>query len=282
MKHLLGALVLIVGHLCVPTGALALDVTLCGQVIPPRETGVLQADLDCPGTPHYCLDYPATACTTDSDCGNSGWCVAPAVQVEKRATLDLNGHTLKGGAGATVLCTSYCTVVGPGAIDNDVATPQIGIYLRTRGKISDVVIDGGYAGIMASQGKPRRRIHVTNVTVNDAAFYGIFSYHKVVATNVTVNGSGGPGISISDIIGDNVTANGNSTGIWATRVRLSNVTAMNNANYGVGGGRLRVTGGTVTDNGMGDVYAWKTPRLTGVTCGTSTSGDSSWGVCQND
>src|SRR5262249_8504299 len=70
------------------TRAAAVDVTTCGQVIPPHEAGVLVADLDCSGQP------------ARSD----------GVVLGTQSSLDLQGHSLVGpphdmGPGSAVRCS---------------------------------------------------------------------------------------------------------------------------------------------------------------------------------
>ena len=59
---------IVVGLVLLGGSTWALDITQCGQRIPPHETGVLQVDLDCPLDPQFCLFNDTIACSQDSDC----------------------------------------------------------------------------------------------------------------------------------------------------------------------------------------------------------------------
>src|SRR5262245_38459378 len=79
------------------TRAAAVDVTTCGQVIPPHEAGVLVADLDCSGQP----------------AGSDG------VVLGNQSSLDLQGHSLVGpphdmGPGSAVRCSFGAIECKPG------------------------------------------------------------------------------------------------------------------------------------------------------------------------
>src|SRR4030095_438815 len=67
--------------------AWALAITACNTTVPPRETGVLQADLLCAGE-------------------------FAGVTLENFATLDMNGHSIRGPAVKGVICTERnCAVM---------------------------------------------------------------------------------------------------------------------------------------------------------------------------
>ena len=68
----------VVGIVFLASAAHALDVTSCGQTVPARETGFLQADLACPS--------------------------GVGVHLADKATLDLNGHTLAATADSAIVC----------------------------------------------------------------------------------------------------------------------------------------------------------------------------------
>src|SRR6185503_21000850 len=76
----------------VSAASFAFDVTACGQTIEAGETGVLQADLDCPTT--------------------SG---SIALLMEPRAVFDVNGHTLNGGE-HSIFFEGECLIKGPGTV----------------------------------------------------------------------------------------------------------------------------------------------------------------------
>ena len=79
---------------CLPhTTAAAVDVTACGQVVPARQTGVLQADL-----------------------AGCFW----GVVLKPGAKLELNGHSVSGlpDFSDLVVCETNCTVSGPGDLSD--------------------------------------------------------------------------------------------------------------------------------------------------------------------
>src|SRR4029077_4030306 len=75
------------------TTAAAVDVTACGQVVPARKTGVLQADL-----------------------AGCFW----GVVLKPGAKLELNGHSVSGRPDFSDLgaCETNCTVSGPGDLSD--------------------------------------------------------------------------------------------------------------------------------------------------------------------
>ena len=72
----------------VSAASFAFDVTACGQTIEAGETGVLQADLDCP-------------VNNDPDLSDTG------LFMEPRAVFDLNGHTLNTAGTFHFVCTPH-------------------------------------------------------------------------------------------------------------------------------------------------------------------------------
>lgn len=165
--------------------ASGLDITDCGQRVPSNETGVLQGDLDCPPVPQFCSTDESIACTQDSDCpatGESRPCIGPAVYLEHHATLDLNGHTLKGGQTATVFCTRDCTVRGPGSLEG---TDERLVHAKRNVEISDVVMEGGSSGVLAQFG----RVRANNITANNGTGNGVYAYRSVRGDNITANGN---------------------------------------------------------------------------------------------
>lgn len=288
MRYQVGLLIVVLGLANAPIISSAIDINTCGQVVPTGDTGVVVADLDCPALPSVCADDPATACTSSDDCGGAR-CFGAAVALQKRAALDLNGHTLKGGGDVTVLCARDCVVTGAGTIENEsLANSPMGIYVVRKATVSDVVLDGGFAGIYADS--RRSRLSATNIVASNSYFYGILWYGRMFATNVTANGSGGLGIfGPIKLIGDQITANDNEgTGIIVKNSRITNLTATNNGSVGISAERLRVESGTATGNGQYDLITTKRPRIAGVACDKSgralpnTGVVSSWGVCASD
>ena len=83
--------------------AWALDITACGATVPPGETGVLQADLLCSG------EYAG-------------------VTLENQATLDMNGHSIRGPAVKGVICTERRCAVMSGVPGSEISGVDICAY----------------------------------------------------------------------------------------------------------------------------------------------------------
>lgn len=263
--------------------AWGLDITQCGQRVPAGETGVLQADLDCPPVLQFCRNDPAVTCSTDVDCPisqtNPGICIGAAVILEPAARLQLNAHDMKGGASATVYCLANCGVTGPGQLE------QPGSAVIVHGKrnlvISDVETVGGFAGIFVEG-----RLRATNVTATNPESYGLYAF-RVRAENVTVQGSGLWGIlAWKSVAGRDITVNNSAYhGVGAARVRVTNLTATGNGAAGVASFSAGLKDSTLTGNGEADILTKYRPRLTNTTCGQSSQTGapaSNWSVCQND
>jgi hypothetical protein len=155
-----------------PGSAQAFDVDTCGQTVPRGEIGVLQTDLTCPQG-----------------------ALSIAVTLDRRATLDLNGHTLTGGDVSVACSGARCKVVGPGEI---VGSTAYGIW--------------GQLGI--------RHIDVENVVLRDHEFQAIFlnSFHGSLKLT---------GVTLRDI---DLTRAGIGLALpaaQASRVKFTDVTAIN-------------------------------------------------------
>ena len=275
--------------------AWGMEVTACGQTVPEHETGTLQADLDCTGSPGICFYYIVeqpeqdVPCTSDADCQDlppGGRCSHVGVSLQRGATLDLNGHTL---TGAGVLCQNQarCAITGGGEI---VGAQGFGIYGRENLTVSDVVVrDGDYIGIMALRGK----MLLKNVQANHNYAFGINNVDgKIVVENVTANDNlfnNGVNSSFGTVRGVGLTTTGNnSVGVTAKRIVLRGLRAVGNTEYGVITGRIRLIDSTLIDNGAGspdplDIYLTDTGyrhptiKLFRTICGYSNAG-----VCDND
>jgi hypothetical protein len=164
------------------------EITACGQVVGPGETGQLRADLEC------ARRFPFGSST--------------GVQLERGATLDMNGFTIRGdGTGVGVACSGTgerptCHVNGPGAI----------------------------TGFWAGMNGGGCRFVVRGVTLWGST-HGIFGPLACVLETADVH--------IIDNAGD---------GIWVTRLRARNLTVSGNGGRGVVATRLYVRGLTATDN----------------------------------
>ena len=165
---LLALLSLVVGP------AYGLDITMCGQLVPAGETGVLQADL--------------------SDCS-----VNVVVTVEDGGSVSLNGHSITSSVSEVngILCYGGCVVKGPGTISVDYAITHNGQRRRQSLTVEDVNLENnGGAAIISTRGF----VLATNVTVTGNALENspntpvILALGGIVGTNLTVTNNGGWGI----------------------------------------------------------------------------------------
>jgi hypothetical protein len=291
--------------------AAAVDITTCGTTVAAGDTGVLQADLDCPTSLF-------------------------AVRLLRRATLDLNGHAVRGSdsTGAVVMGVSRenpvdtdnpgrgdFTIVGPGEISGTTHPP-----LPT-GTRSCILLNAGHARITSASGivdihhcnvgilgsafmvPDQGRLLVDHVAIHDAVQGGVTA-RTITAAQVSADDNGGIGIGAAGRLRlTDAEAHGNQIGFFAGRsmtgsdvtatdnslngvdscgfgsVKLSNLVATGNAFAGACADRLRLEDSTVTGNTTFDVYSIRLPVLINTTCGTSAgvnSSSTSWGVCAND
>ncbi len=159
------------------------QITSCGQSVPPRAHGVVANDLSCPASDPF------------------------VVEVQDRGTLDVAGHTLAGG-GDVVRCSGKCIVTssaGHGTLrdsDNglralgkvvkpsnlDFVNDGVGIladFNTTNVRGSQLTITGGF-GISA------KRVRVDGLTVT-GAFPAIQSQYVALSAS-SVTGCGGSAI----------------------------------------------------------------------------------------
>jgi hypothetical protein len=260
--------------------ALAVDVTTCGQTVPDREIGVLQTDLVCPnpGTIDDCLSPTAPV----------------AVNLAKRGSLDLNGHTITGGCYGVRTASDYHgrhTITGPGTITGAV----IGVEFTGRLTISDVNVDDNWGGILSVKTSTNRssRLIATNVSASGST--GPLSGEgfwapKVVLENCTANGNVGVSISADlRLVGRGVSANDCGTGVISLgRLVLDGFTITNSTYSGIIAQRAaNLKNGIVTGTGATvDVCFNQVPVTSNLTCGTSSLGCGAvvtpLGICTND
>jgi hypothetical protein len=286
--------------------ALAVDVTACGQTIPPNAVGVLMADLDC-----------ATH--------------AVGVRLRRGATLELNGHSIAGGDStfATVAGVGSesstnpvgkgrgrFTIVGPGAITGTNSPPftsvgtQACVLLNSghaviRGGSGTVEVGGCVYGVRgrrmltargdfdpgASSTRGRveldhvfvhdaleagvsvARIVASNVTASDNIGLGMAAFRRMELSNVTANDNGNIGLfGGRRMSGTNVTVLRNSNGVDTCGfgdMALSNLVARENRVFGACADHLALTDSTLMDNVARDIACQFLPTLTNTTCGTS-------------
>lgn len=238
--------------LLVPVVGRAVDVTGCGQVVPPRETGVLQVDL--------------TGCSSS----------AVGVFLSDRSELELNGHAIASGALGVHCFEKRCTVRGPGEIRGAAVHGLLASFDNARVRVEDVdVHDNAFGGIVASSGKPRIVVERVQARNNAVGIETIFKGR----------------IFGEDVDASNNRSNGIVAGARFRFKRLTlldtGATAPDPVDDGLvclyGGGTL--VDSTVTGSAGADLATFRRPRIINSTCGTSRFVDpagSPWGVCTND
>ena len=180
--------------------AYGVDITMCGQVVPAGETGVLQADL-------------------------SG-CSAIGLTLEDGAGVQLNGHAITSAADGVngIVCQGGCLVQGPGKISVDYGIVGNGHLRRQSLRVEDVDLeDNGGVAVLSL----KSFVFARNVTVTGTGFehvgnppggtIAIHTYRGLFGKNLTVSNNGGWGIIVSGrlkLIDSVVTGNnGGGTGI---------------------------------------------------------------------
>ncbi|HEV7734589.1 MAG TPA: hypothetical protein VGR62_20615 [Candidatus Binatia bacterium] len=273
----------------------ALDITTCGTVVPERTVGVLVADLECIGS-------------------------GPSITVERAASLNLDGHTLRvlnpppppfvtTAVGVQCSGPGPCVIQGPGTIEADhvavnlleraalrmsagvTLRAPVGIYaLRERlaVRLSDVVIEYGASAIYAAAGGDSRyryapRVLVEDVLLTFAPELGSRNYTTLSAK--TLKGTGLTFVGPREETGNRA--------IEAKAVSLVNLTMVDVTALGCGVTAERVTlrDSVVTGNyefpsRPCDIAAIRMPRLIGTTCDHSARQTPpfpfDWDVCLSD
>jgi hypothetical protein len=188
MRGLASFLVVIGALSFAATQARAVDITECGQVVPPRQVGNLVGDLDC----------------TDTDSGG--------VWLERGATLNLNGFGIIGSAesrsDAGVDCIASCRVNGPGTIigfdegidggakkmritDVDiVGSWQHGVegdnVVLTRCTVSGTSDRAAVSGVLYDRYGRKSKIKIVDSVISDNAQHGVTGVKVVVRDSVIV------------------------------------------------------------------------------------------------
>ena len=157
--------------------AYGVDITMCGQVVPAGETGVLQADL--------------------SGCSRN-----PGVTVGDGGSVLLNGHSITSTApGANgIVCEGGCLVQGPGKISVDYGIVHSSHLRRQSLRVEDVDFeDNGGVAVLSIEGF----VFARNVTVTGNGFehvdpsnvtIAVHAYRGLFGKNLTVTNNGGVGI----------------------------------------------------------------------------------------
>lgn len=238
-------LVVVLFALSLPAMSVAFDVTSCGQVVPPHQTGVLQVDL--------------TGCSS-----------ATGVFLDERSTLELNGHEIA-DANIGVHCGGKrCTVHGPGVIRNSASFGILASGANARVTVTDAAVrDNGLIGIGAINGRPTiivERVQVTgNVSGIEVIFKGVIKGKDVDASNNS---------SYGIVAGSK---------FRFQRLTLLNTAGGDGLVCIYGNGRI--SDSTVTGSGGADIATRKRPHVVNSTCGTSRGVNPDgppWGVCTND
>ena len=218
MRRLASFMVLIAGLLVIGSAARAVDITECGQLVPPGETGVLQADLDCEASPgpSRCLSDLEIICTSASDCPLGACRPASGVNLGdfplgNRAQLELNGHSIRGAHFGIVCYVRGCTILGPG----EVSGTADGIRaFRGRLTVENVVVSESANGIRSG----RAKVQLTDVLLRDNTHFGA-NVWKLRATNLSAIGNR-IGIDARTIEGTNITVENNQVGLGGDLWRI--------------------------------------------------------------
>lgn len=257
MKRMLLSLAAFVG-MSVP--AAALEVTQCGQTVPAGETGVVQVDLDCPND-------------------------AFGVRLLPRATLDLNGHTIKGGG------LTFATVVGVGSADgatpfggdpegSAVGSPRGDFTIVGPGRIEGqpplphTTQGGTFACVHVNDGRARLTSATASIEITGCV-YGVLGSSdegpggkaRVEMDHVDLHDLGFDGAVACRMVASDVTAHDNPGGqglVADKTLTVTNVVANNNAGHGLFAVK-RLTGyGVTAIANITGVESWGRVALTNL------------------
>jgi hypothetical protein len=203
----LTSFLVVIGALALPsTQAGAVDITECLQVVPPRQVGNLVGDLDCTD-PNSMIPRPGFH--------------RFAVELERGATLNLNGFSLVGPTlsdspsepeSSGVFCRYKCRVNGPGTITGfgfgiqgrhrRITVTDVTINGATGGGLSALqlmarrcTITGNTGGVSGGHSQRKFRIYDSEISGNDVV--GV-SGRKILLKNVIVTGNGKNGVFSDD------------------------------------------------------------------------------------
>jgi len=203
-----------------------IPITGCGEF---ASNGILTADLDCSAA--------------------SG----ASIHVASGGTVDLDGFTITGGAGAGIDCEARCTIVGGGGtVTGD--GQSVGVYSEKGAmEISDLSIIGRSTGIVGI----RANITATNVFVGGAERDGIrIQRGKLALVDSTVSANGLSGIMGSDrarvrINGSVIDGNAAVGVSQAHTLSSTDSSFTNNLLGGIHGLKVTLTNVIATGNGLG-------------------------------
>jgi hypothetical protein len=245
----------------------AVDITACDQDVPAGQLGVLTVDLDC---------------GANMVPGSYG------VELERSATLDMQGHTITGAEWA-VYCADpgRCTVISTTGTPGTLTGAEAGIWApATKVVVSNVrFVANGY-GI---SNNPKTTL--TDTTFIDNGF--ALTTRSLRATNLTVTGSCGAGycLDLGNARIDGLVAT--DTGPSANVIQVSRSIKLTGASMsgspgqvGILAGSIRVADSVVTGHGVD--LASRSLRVLNVSCDQSRRFGrdglviGTLGVCAND
>jgi hypothetical protein len=229
-----------------PVVAATMDVTGCGQVVPPGATGILRNDLACPPD-------------------------VPSVTLGHGATLRMARHAIRGGVW---LSCSRCKILGPGEISG---AADCAIHTTTNPTPDDAGIavrdldihDNGLCAIGVPGHVRLKRVRIAR------SQFGILFVQGMEGSDVDVR-------ETSVGIGCNAIAACNE-GSPDCLVRLRRLTAVDNGS-GIFGCPLALRDSHLEGNDFYDFLTPSPPRLVRTACERSQGapGGGSWGVCTGD
>jgi hypothetical protein len=253
--------------------ATVVPITACGQTVPDRARGILQNDLDCPGTDQ-------------------------TIHVGSSAKLELNGHTITAadlGSVVDVHSPGKHVIVGPGRLVNVTIACGVGFDYKRLLQVRSVDIVSTSFGAIdcldqdAFRQNPMsvRDVHITgdssfgitgqDVQVRDVSIAGT-SVSAILA--ITVKGKG---VSIVGNAGDGIRSDLSES----ENVVLKDADIRDNTGWGIVSHSIRLKDSTVTGNGSTDGYDLASdvkPVIPGSTCERSLhfGPATPWGICSND
>jgi hypothetical protein len=291
--------------LLLATPVFAVDIVTCGQIVPPSETGVLVADLDC-----------------------SASAEPFSVTLRSEAILDLNGHTLTGppagedsSSAAAVRCdpaeetcvssrcVNYC--VDSNKPCTVTSSTGMGTIVGSTGIVADRSLVAGNLHVTAANTGIilgyRGRLRATNLLLDGDASVSIravplslcadvYKGGKLALENVTVSGGGVMVAYQGKITARDLLIQDNATGgISTERLTLTRATVRDNGGIGVLADRMRLSDSEVTGNlylgspmDVATGGGGQMPSLRDTTCDRSGKFNynfdyaGTWGICAGD
>ena len=282
----------------VASAADARDVKRCGITIAAGKTGTLVQDVECG---YRCVNDPTRRCTFERDdfrCPIAGdSCQPEGITLERNATLDLNGFTLRGAYQRDLIRCSdarqgRCTVRGPGTLHAPKGRPMVANHQTV--VLEDLTIYGPYHSIETTGWVRAKNVSMQRcdasivggkgVRATDASFEAGCSLHS--GKNLYLKGA---------VSGDGFTADGDirasdvvvrDGGFQGDSVFLKGVQAPMPLPSYVGGyaditARKRLV---IRDATVGVIESGRMPQLVRSSCVASRKQgtDQSWDVCAGE